>query len=87
MKFLKSEEGTEEIGHARHALEQLGINSIPTFIIDGNMMVGGAAGSDVFVKAFRDIERKGTINGPLLNDVLGVSDATVRMGSHLPPVA
>jgi predicted DsbA family dithiol-disulfide isomerase len=83
LEFLKGDEGKEEIEYARHALQQLGINSIPTFIIDGSIMVGGAASSDVFVKIFREIEERGTVNnGPLLNDVLGVDDATIQMGSH-----
>ena len=84
LDFLRGDEGTEQIKYARHALEQLGINSIPTFIIDGSIMVGGAASSDVFVKIFREIEMKGEVNGPMLNDVLGVDEATVLKGSHLP---
>lgn len=87
LDFLKGDEGKEQIEHAIHALQQLGINSIPTFIVDGAIMVGGAAKSDVFVKIFRDIEAKGTTNGPLLNDVLGVDDDTVLKGSHLPRIA
>lgn len=85
--FLQSDEGTDNIEYAKNALRQLGIDSIPTFIIDGSIMVGGAASSNVFVDIFRDIERKGIVHGPLLNDVLGVDDATVLKGSHLPRTA
>jgi predicted DsbA family dithiol-disulfide isomerase len=84
--FLKGDQGREQIMHALHALNQLGIHSIPKFIIEGRTVVDGAAKSDTFVKIFREIEARGTVQETaIFNDVLGVSDEILERGSHLPP--
>lgn len=86
LEFLNGDEGKEEITHALHALNQLGISGIPKFIIEGRTMVDGAARSDTFVEIFREIEKRGKVHsGPLFNDVLGVSDETVQKPSHFLP--
>lgn len=86
LKFLNGNEGTEQIMHAIHALNQLGIHGIPKFIIEGNRLVDGAARSNVFVEIFREIEKLGTVHdGPIFNDVLDVSDETVQKASHFGP--
>lgn len=85
LEFLNGTQGREEITHALHALNQLGIHSIPKFIIEGRTVVDGAARSDVFVASFRDIEERGTVHGgPIFSDVLGVDDETILRASHLP---
>jgi predicted DsbA family dithiol-disulfide isomerase len=85
LDFLNGDQGREEITHALHALDQLGISSIPKFIIEGRTVVDGAARSDVFVKIFRDIEARGLVHsGPIFMDVLGVDDETILKASHLP---
>jgi predicted DsbA family dithiol-disulfide isomerase len=86
LDFLNGDHGREQIMHALHALNQLGIHSIPKFIIEGKTVVDGAAKSDTFVKIFRDIESRGSVQGTaIFNDVLGVSNETIERGSHLPP--
>jgi predicted DsbA family dithiol-disulfide isomerase len=86
--FLNGDEGREQILHALHALNQLGIHSIPKFIIEGRTVVDGAARSDTFVEIFREIEARGTVQGTaMFNDVLGVSDEIIKRGSHIHPSA
>lgn len=88
LDFLNGDQGREQIMHALHALNQLGIHSIPKFIIEGRTVVDGAARSDTFVEIFREIEARGTVKGTaMFNDVLGVSDEIVETGSYLPPTS
>jgi hypothetical protein len=85
LEFLNGNEGREEIMQALKALNKLGIHSIPKFIIEGKMILDGAARPEVFVKVFREIERKGEIHaGPVFREILGVSDDIVGKGSHTP---
>ncbi len=83
LEFLSSEKGRKEIQAATAALQQLGIQSIPKFIIEGQTVVDGAALPDVFVKVFREIEERGTVaGGPLFREILGVSTETIARASH-----
>jgi predicted DsbA family dithiol-disulfide isomerase len=85
LDFLNGNEGREQVMHAIHALNQLGIHSIPKFVIDGNTVVDGAARSETFIEIFRDIEKRGETKGnALFSDVLGVPDAMIEKGSHRP---
>jgi predicted DsbA family dithiol-disulfide isomerase len=85
LNFLNGSQGREEIIRARHALDQLGIHSIPKFIIEGRTVVDGATPPDNFVKIFRDIEIRGVVHsGPVFSDLLGVDDETIMKASHLP---
>jgi len=83
--FLNSDEGREEIEMALDILHnQLGIHSIPQFIVEGSTIVGGAAGWEEFVDIFREIEDRGEVKrGPIFAGVLGVDDETLRQGSHV----
>lgn len=83
LDFLNGDEGREEIMQALKTLNRLGIHSIPKFIIEGKTLVDGAARSEVFVEAFRQIERKGEIHsGPVFGEILGVPEDIVSRGSH-----
>lgn len=83
LDFLSSQQGRKEIKAAMTALQQLGIHSIPKFIIEGQTVVDGAALPDVFVEVFREIEMRGTIaGGPLFREILGLSTEIVTKGSH-----
>mmetsp|Transcript_19073 Transcript_19073/g.26425 ORF Transcript_19073/g.26425 Transcript_19073/m.26425 type:complete len:155 (+) Transcript_19073:595-1059(+) len=83
LEFLNSNKGRKEIEQALNTLNELGVHGIPKFIIEGRTVVDGAARDDVFVKLFRQIERKGTIeNGPIFADILGISKDVVEQGSH-----
>ena len=85
LAFLNGNEGRKEIEEALKALRELGIHSIPKFIVEGKTIIDGAAHSDVFVQVFRDIERRGKIrNGPVFGEILGVPDEIVERGSHTP---
>ena len=57
--FLESSEGYTEIEEVQATLRALRINSIPTFIVGGETVVGGAAHARDFVEVFRQIEARG----------------------------
>jgi predicted DsbA family dithiol-disulfide isomerase len=83
LKFMNGNEGRREIEQALAALAKLGVHGIPKFIIEGNSMVDGAARSDVFVKIFRDIERRGKIHsGAVFAEILGLRQEVIEQGSH-----
>jgi predicted DsbA family dithiol-disulfide isomerase len=83
LKFLNGNEGRREIEHALQALNNMGVHGIPKFIIEGRVMVDGAARSDVFVNIFREIERNGSVyGGPIFGEILGVDPDIVNRGSH-----
>lgn len=83
--FLNGNEGRKEIEEALKALRQLGVHSIPKFIIEGKTIVDGAAHSEHFVQLFRDIECRGKIrSGPVFGEILGVPEDIVERGSHTP---
>jgi predicted DsbA family dithiol-disulfide isomerase len=85
LAFLNGNEGRKEIEEALQALRQLGIHSIPKFIVEGKTIIDGAAHSEVFVQVFRDIERHGKIqSGPVFGEILGVPKEIVERGSHTP---
>lgn len=87
LAFLNGDEGRDEIEEALRALGQLGIHSIPKFIIEGTTIVDGAAHSDTFVQVFRDIERRGNIQrGPVFGEILGVPQDIIEKGSHRPEI-
>ena len=83
LEFLNGNEGRAEILQALDTLQQLGVYGIPKFIIEGRTVVDGAARSEVFVRAFREIEARGEIyGGPIFGKILGVPDEVIGRGSH-----
>lgn len=83
LSFLDGDQGRVEIENALRALQKLGVHGIPKFIIEGSSVVDGAAGPDMFIQIFRDIEERGQVaGGPIFGDILGVSPETVERGSH-----
>lgn len=83
LDFLNGNEGRREIEEALQALEQMGVHGIPKFIIEGKIIVDGAARSEVFVEIFREIEQRGEIHsGPIFGEILGISQETLEAGSH-----
>ena len=82
--FLASGEGREQIEEAQKILRALGVQSIPTFIVGGDRVVGGAAHADNFVHAFREIEATGEgAPGSLFAEALQIPAEV--MESTLPP--
>jgi len=83
LDFLRGSEGRKEIGCALQKLRELGVYSIPKFIIEGQAVVDGAAHHSVFTNVFRSIERKGkSAGGPIFGKILGVSDHAIQQGSY-----
>lgn len=83
LAFLNGTQGRVEIQRALSALQQLGINGIPNFIVDGASIASGAAGPDTFIRVFRDIERRGEVRGgPIFGDILGITQDMIDKGSH-----
>jgi predicted DsbA family dithiol-disulfide isomerase len=84
LTFLHGTEGRREIETAFGILQDdLGIHSIPTFIIEGTTVVNGAARSETLVDIFRDIERRGHVQRPaIFAPTLGVSPQIMARGSH-----
>lgn len=73
LEFLQSDVGRAEVEAAIVALHDLQIHSIPKFLIEGSLVVDGAATPDVFVEVFRDIERRGSVKaGPVFAPILGI---------------
>jgi predicted DsbA family dithiol-disulfide isomerase len=83
LDFLNGNQGRAEIEKSFAKLHRLGIHSIPKFIIEGKTVVDGAARSSVFVKIFREIEKRGTVQGePIFADILGVPPEIIQEASH-----
>ena len=59
MRFLESGEGLEEIGDAQEMLQEMGIHSIPNFVVGGQVVVSGAVHATELVQIFRRIESTG----------------------------
>ena len=59
MRFLESGEGLEEIGDAQEMLQEMGIHSIPNFVIGGKVVVSGAVHAAKLVQIFRRLESTG----------------------------
>lgn len=84
LTFLNGDEGRKEIETALNALSDMGVHSIPKFVIEGRTIVDGAAKSDIFIRIFREIEEKGEVyGGPIFGDILGVGEEIVQKPSHM----
>ena len=59
MRFLASDEGLEEIGDAQEMLQEMGIHSIPNFVVGGKVVVSGAVHAAELVQIFRRLESTG----------------------------
>lgn len=83
LSFLNGNQGRLEIENALRALQKLGVSGIPKFIVEGSRVVDGAAGPETFIRIFREIEERGEVaGGPILGEILGISEDTVKRGSH-----
>jgi predicted DsbA family dithiol-disulfide isomerase len=79
LSFLRSDLGRDEIETALAALHELNIHSIPKFVIEGTTVIDGAATADVFIKLFRRIERRGTIDAePVFASLLGIDPSEIE---------
>jgi len=81
--FLEGTQGQAEIDAALRALQQLGVNGIPTFLVEGEFVASGAAGPETFIDVFRKIEKRGKVQGgPVFGNILGITNETIDRGSH-----
>jgi predicted DsbA family dithiol-disulfide isomerase len=55
--FLTSEAGAAEVAADLQEAAELGVSSVPTFVIDGRYAVSGAQTADVFRQVFAEVDR------------------------------
>jgi predicted DsbA family dithiol-disulfide isomerase len=73
LEFLDSRQGFEEIARAQELLRQLGVHSIPTFVVGGTRLISGAAHHDEIVAVLREVEASDSQRSdPLFAHVLGI---------------
>jgi predicted DsbA family dithiol-disulfide isomerase len=53
--FLSSDEGVQEVRAEEMKARNIGVDSVPTFIIGGRILVAGAQTPDVFLEAFESL--------------------------------
>ena len=75
MRFLESGEGLEEIGDAQEMLQEMGIHSIPNFVVGGKVVVSGAVHATELVQIFRRFESAGE----------GAPGSAFADALHIPP--
>jgi len=78
--FLSSSEGNTEIRNALALLRQMGVNSIPTFVVQGRHVVSGAAHHSQLAVLFREIEQRGEVGEPVFARVLGIPNERIEEG-------
>lgn len=82
--FLASREGYAEIEKAQSMLRELGIHSIPNFVIGGKFVVSGAVHSAELVDIFRKVEQTGEgAPGSAFAESLRIPEEMQKL--HLPP--
>ena len=84
---MESDRGSEEIRKAQKLLRDMGIHSIPTFIVQGRYLMNGAAHSDEMVQTFREIERKEEEGEPVFAACLGIPAERIEEGLELHSLA
>mmetsp|Transcript_12881 Transcript_12881/g.32639 ORF Transcript_12881/g.32639 Transcript_12881/m.32639 type:complete len:241 (+) Transcript_12881:120-842(+) len=85
--FLDSNDGRAQIESALELAHRFGIHSIPKFIIDGELLLDGAANADQHLSVFREIERRGKTSGrAMFAEALGISPE-VLAGGYAPCAA
>lgn len=52
-RFLRSDEGTEDVKAEEAAGHRLGIRGVPYFVLNGSISISGAQPPDIFVSAFQ----------------------------------
>ncbi|MFI7606903.1 DsbA family protein [Micromonospora sp. NPDC049366] len=57
-RYLDSEEGTKELAADLASAHDLGVNSVPTFVLAGKYAVQGAQDTATLLAAFAEVERR-----------------------------
>ncbi|GMI33806.1 hypothetical protein TrCOL_g1570 [Triparma columacea] len=58
-EYLEGDEGMREVERTYDMVCDMGINSIPNFVINGEHIIRGAAGEEEFEKVFDEIIKEG----------------------------
>jgi predicted DsbA family dithiol-disulfide isomerase len=58
LEYLKSDAGTDEVNADLTEARELGVTSVPTFVIDGKYAVQGAQEVSTLIAAFEEITRR-----------------------------
>lgn len=58
LEYLKSDAGTDEVNADLTEARELGVTSVPTFVIDGKYAVQGAQEVSTLIAAFEEIARR-----------------------------
>ncbi|MEU8295864.1 DsbA family oxidoreductase [Micromonospora sp. NPDC048909] len=62
-RFLDSDEGTREVGADLAAARDLGVSSVPTFVLAGKYAIQGAQDTATLLAAFAEVERRESAAG------------------------
>lgn len=81
--FMSSNAGSAEIRKAQKLLRDMGVHSIPTFIVQGQYLMNGAMASKEMAEMFRDLERRGEEGEPVFAKTLGISEDVIKQGLQL----
>jgi predicted DsbA family dithiol-disulfide isomerase len=65
LTYLESDAGTRSVATDLTAAKELGITSVPTFVIDGKYAVQGAQETASLVAAFTEITRREAVDAGL----------------------
>jgi hypothetical protein len=70
--FLRSSSGLAEIRAAQAILRRAGVNSIPTFVLGGELLISGALPQPELVRHLREAELRGGAPGSLFAAALAI---------------
>ena len=59
--WLQGQDGLEQLQQALSQGQQLGIQSVPTFVLNGRWAIGGAQPVDLFERALRDVAERSAV--------------------------
>ena len=85
--FMESDRGSEEIRSAQRMLRDMGIHSIPTFVVQGRYIMNGAVQSGDMVELFRQIERNEEEGEPVFAECLGIPEERIEEGLEVQAAA
>ena len=85
LAFLDSGEGEAEIALAQRVLQDLGIHSIPTTLVDGQFSIGGALPADEVEQLFRKLEAEEEEDGEPVGDAAFAKRFVFAEALGIPP--
>ena len=85
--FMENDRGSAEIRSAQRMLRDMGIHSIPTFVVQGRYIMNGAVRSDEMVELFRQIERTEEEGEPVFAECLGIPEEQIEAGLEVQAAA